>query len=77
MKHITRIVLGLAIVVAALIAKSSFVPQVAEGQDAATTILMMGSEISPSTFGLIVGAIVVTGLALTVFGVVGMVKQNS
>ena len=77
MASIIRIILGIAVLAGAFIAKQKAAPAIQEGEDTAATITLWGQEMAPSSMTLVVTAFALIGVAMIVLGVLGLVKQRN
>lgn len=77
MTNAIRIILGVAVLIGAYLAKQKASPAIEEGEDTAATVSLWGQEMAPSSLNLILAAFVIAGLVMIVLGVVGALKRGS
>ncbi len=77
MNSIVRIILGVAVLIGAFMAKQKATPVVNEGESASPTVSLFGNEIAPGSLNLIVAAFAIAGVVMIVLGVVGLFKRNA
>jgi len=75
MSHIIRIVLGIALLVGTLLAKTKAAATLEANGDAGV-VIMMGREMSPSSLNMILLLFTLLSVAFIAMGVIGLIKQN-
>lgn len=74
MSSIVRIILGIAVIVAAFIAKGKVEPVEGEGAES-TTVAIWGITTAPTVIYIVIGIAFLIGLSFVVAGVVGLLRK--
>ena len=77
MSNLIRIILGVGVIMAAVLAKKNVSPAQSEDMDSVPTVTLWGIETSPTGLNLIVGAIALIGLVMIVLGAIGALKKGA